>query len=172
MKVIHSCIIFLLAKFVKIQILAYWISMTINRVDKSNFDKWSQMCHELWSNHVTDELDEELNDIFEAANQEQFLILKGGEFVGLINLSLRNDYVEGADETPTAYIEGIYIRKEYRNQGCGTQLIEFAKEWAKKNNCVQLASDTELSNKESQKFHIKSGFKEVSRSVHYIKLLK
>ncbi|MGQ7341275.1 hypothetical protein ACTGU7_01130 [Streptococcus suis] len=54
----------------------------------------------------------------------------------------------------------------------GDKLLSFAISWAKSRGISQLGSDAELDNLLSQKFHIKHGFREVSRTVHYVLELK
>ncbi|HFH9843998.1 TPA: GNAT family N-acetyltransferase [Streptococcus suis] len=61
---------------------------------------------------------------------------------------------------------------DYHSQGIGDKLLSFAISWAENRGISQLASDAELDNLLSQKFHIKHGFREVSRTVHYVLELK
>jgi aminoglycoside 6'-N-acetyltransferase I len=84
-------------------------------------------------------------------------------------LSLRHEYVAGANQSPVAYIEGIYVEKEYQKQGIGTALIHYAEQWAKEQGCVELASDALIENTASYEFHTKVGFQEVERVVTFIK---
>jgi aminoglycoside 6'-N-acetyltransferase I len=86
-----------------------------------------------------------------------------------MNLSLRSDYVPGATHSPVAYVEGIYVRDEYRKQGIGAALIKSAQEWAIDRGCIELASDALIGNSASQEFHTKIGFQEVERTVFFIK---
>ncbi|MDG4479852.1 GNAT family N-acetyltransferase [Streptococcus suis] len=65
-------------------------------------------------------------------------------------------------------LEGIFISPNYRNQGIAEELLNFAEGWAKNRDVCQLGSDAELDNLLSQNFHIKHGFREVSRTVHYV----
>lgn len=36
---------------------------------------------------------------------------------------LRHDYVEGRGSSPVGYLEGIFVEKEYRKQGCAKELL-------------------------------------------------
>lgn len=92
-----------------------------------------------------------------------------GSAIAFMNLSLRSEYVPGATQNPVAYIEGIYVLDEYRNQGVGTALIKFAEQWAIEHRCVELASDALIENTVSYEFHTKVGFREVERVVFFIK---
>ncbi|MGT2800462.1 GNAT family N-acetyltransferase [Streptococcus marmotae] len=76
--------------------------------------------------------------------------------------------MEGCASLPTAYLEGIAVLPEARQQGIARELLAFAKQWAKDQDCLQLASDCSLENELSQVFHHRNGFCEVSRTVHYI----
>ncbi|MFI3087740.1 GNAT family N-acetyltransferase [Streptococcus sp. 2022WUSS037] len=91
------------------------------------------------------------------------------EPIAWISLSLRHDYVEGCQASPVAYLEGIFISPNYRSQGIAKELLHFAEHWAKSQGICQLGSDAELDNLLSQNFHIKHGFREVSRTVHYVR---
>ena len=90
-------------------------------------------------------------------------------YIGFIHSTLRTDYVEGSDASPTAYIEALYVKEKYRKHGTAKQLLFFSEEWAKKKGCKQLASDTELHNIASIEFHKKNEFNEVNRIVCFIK---
>ncbi|HFI0626732.1 TPA: GNAT family N-acetyltransferase [Streptococcus suis] len=94
------------------------------------------------------------------------------EPIALISLSLRHYYVEGCQNGPTAYLEGIFIIPDYRSQGIGDKLLSFAISWAENRGISQLASDVEFDNQLSQNFHVKYGFREVGRRVHYVLELK
>ena len=103
----------------------------------------------------------------------EFLYFSSSEEpVAWISLSLRHDYVEGCQNDPTAYLEGIFIIPDYRSQGIGDKLLSFAISWAENRGISQLASDVEFDNQLSQNFHVKYGFREVGRRVHYVLKLK
>jgi aminoglycoside 6'-N-acetyltransferase I len=99
--------------------------------------------------------------IFEANN----------EVIAFIELSLRNDYVEGTSSSPVAYIEAIFVKEPYRKQRVGVALIQRAEEWAREKGCSELASDTEITNISSQNFHKHCGFEEANRIVAFVKAL-
>ncbi len=145
--------------------------MKICEISPSNFNEWLAMGLELWPHykkkqHVLEKvLQEELN-----SNKYKHYLIQNdaNEYIGFINLSLRYDYVQGASSSPTAYIEGIYVKPEYRGQGVAKRLVNHALSWAQKQGCKELASDAELTNVVSQKFHERLGFKKVNTNVHYI----
>ena len=67
------------------------------------------------------------------------------------------------------YIEAIYVKPDHRTQGIARKLAEIAEQWAKERGCTEMASDTEIKNVDSQKFHKKIGFEHAETIVHFIK---
>ncbi|BFG70660.1 GNAT family N-acetyltransferase [Sediminibacterium sp. KACHI17] len=90
-------------------------------------------------------------------------------YIGFIHISIRYDYVEGAESNKTAYLEGIYVKPDYRKNQIASALLSSGEKWAISNGLTEIASDTEINNQISQLFHQQAGFKEVNRLVCYIK---
>ena len=124
----------------------------------------------LWPKYEQDDLSKILRDILVSEKEDGVIVRTEEKLpVAFMNISLRYDYVPGATKSPTAYLEGIYVREEFRKRGIAKGLIEFAEKWANQRGCNQLASDALLENIESQEFHKKVGFSEVERTVAFIK---
>lgn len=66
--------------------------------------------------------------------------------VGLVEASLRSDYVNGTDSLPVAFLEGIYVAAEHRRQGIAAQLVDAVAAWATSLGCQEFASDAPLEN--------------------------
>ena len=95
----------------------------------------------------------------------------GKELVGLAEVSVRVDHVEGTTSAPVAYLEGWYVAEKFRGQGIGRVLLAFAEKWAAEHGFQELASDAELANANSIRLHKTVGFREAGRSVHFVKSL-
>ena len=134
-------------------------------VTKENEKAWAELCVELWPDLTVDSA---LRMSHEGTFKNEFLYLEEGEPVAIINLSVRNDYVEGTDSSPVGYIEGLYVKPGFRRKGIAEKLVEHAKEWSEKCGCTELASDCTLDNTASQEFHKSIGFKEVNKIVCYV----
>ncbi|AFZ11303.1 GCN5-related N-acetyltransferase [Crinalium epipsammum PCC 9333] len=144
--------------------------MKIIKITRSNFNEWLDLALKLWADQSSQEMQESLANILKSEREAGFLVRNAnGKTMGFINLSLRYDYVAGATNSPVAYVEGIYVKDEYRNQGVGKYLIEFASRWALEHGCTELASDALIENTASYDFHTKVGFQEVERVVTFIK---
>lgn len=141
-------------------------SMLIKSVTEQTVSVWVSFASRVWQ---TDE--QVLQEQFtEGKFPFEFLYYSPSNIaVAWISLSLRHDYVEGCQYSPVAYLEGIFISPNYRSQGIAEELLHFAQGWAKSRGISQLGSDAELDNLLSQNFHIKHGFREVSRTVHYVR---
>ena len=133
----------------------------IKPVSESNKHEWAVMNAELWAGDVTEE--DALNDLADLPNE--FLYYVGEEAVGFVSLSLRHDYVEGTDSNPVGYLEAIYVKSEFRKRGIAKELVNFAKDWSKKQGCTELASDCKLTNEKSRLFHTQIGFEEANRII-------
>jgi len=134
-------------------------------VTKENEDVWSEMCVALWPDMTVDAI---LKMSHEGLFKNEFLYFEDNKPAGFLSLSLRNDYVEGTDSSPVGYIEGIYVKPEFRRKGIAEKLIEYAKEWSKKFDCKELASDTGVENTASREFHKGVGFTEASVQVCFV----
>ena len=138
----------------------------------NHIDYYTEMALDLWPESNKEELQESFQEIM-ASNRDKILFYcLGTEFVSFIHLSIRVDYVEGTESTPTGYIEGVYVKPEYRRKGYSTKLVEVGEQWLKKKGCKQIGSDIHLDNHVSYDFHIGLGFKESSRLIAFIKDIK
>ena len=129
----------------------------------------------------TDQIEEKLKKILKETFQTKKITLKSkmeetficknekGNYIGFINLSLKYDHILGTTSYPTAYVEGIFVKEQYRKNKVARKLMVAGEDWAKSKGCKEMGSDTELSNKSSQAFHKKLGFKEKNILVHFIK---
>ncbi|MBN8563578.1 MAG: GNAT family N-acetyltransferase [Leptolyngbya sp. UWPOB_LEPTO1] len=144
--------------------------MDIIKITQADFNEWLDLAMQLWSDNSIEEMHASLTTILQSPREAAFLArAEDGSAIAFMNLSLRHDYVPGATQSPVAYIEGIYVKENYRKQGLGKALIQYAEQWAVEQGCTQLASDALLENTESYEFHTHIGFEEVERVVCFIK---
>lgn len=94
-----------------------------------------------------------------------------GQAVGFAEASIRSDYVNGAESSPVAFLEGLYVVQEHRSHGVARRLVETVAAWARSRECIELASDVLLDNEVSHAVHKALGFEETERVVFYRKAL-
>lgn len=144
----------------------------IYKAEKKDIGKAAELAALLWVSADSEELEEELAEI--AAGQEGIIFLAGDgeDTVGFAQCQLRYDYVEGTESSPVGYLEGIFVREEYRKQGYAARLLQACENWARKKGCKEFASDCELGNDTSLAFHLKAGFTEANRIICFCKKLE
>ena len=145
--------------------------MHIEVLSTDNCQALTELALELWPDAVFEEEYEQFAGLIESENDRCYLAREGEEYVGFVHVSIRREYVEGADDLPVAYVEGIYVRPMYQKQGIARQLMAASEAWARQKGITQMASDTPADNAASIDFHTKLGFAEAERIVCFIKEL-
>lgn len=125
----------------------------------------------LWSSHSVQEMEEEFSELFLDDEACVFLKSVGESAAGFAQCQLRCDYVEGTESSPVGYLEGIFVREEFRHKGYAGELLRECEKWAKEKGCTEFASDCELENEESFNFHMAMGFAEANRIICFSKKL-
>lgn len=126
---------------------------------------------QMWESNSVEGLTEEFCDCISKESCAVFLALAEDLAIGFAQCGLRHDYVEGTDSSPVGYLEGIFVSEEYRNRGIAGDMLEACQKWAKEQGCAEFASDCELVNEGSRKFHLRMGFEEANRIICFIKKL-
>jgi aminoglycoside 6'-N-acetyltransferase I len=91
--------------------------------------------------------------------------------IGFVEVGLRS-HADGCDESQAVgFLEGWFVNKDWRGLGIGRMLIEAAEEWASRQGCKEMASDTWIDNEPSQRAHEAMGYEVMDRCVNYRKRL-
>ena len=125
---------------------------------------------QMWESHTVTDLQEE----FEAYIRDGgavFLAWKNEEAIGFAQCGFRHDYVEGTESSPVGYLEGIFVVEAERKHGVARKLLQVCEDYAKEQGATEFASDCELTNTQSLKFHLSVGFEEASRIICFTKKL-
>ncbi len=140
------------------------------RAQKKDLDILTALALKLWPGHEAWELRRDLEGIMDGGGA--FFLAREGEYtVGFAQCQLRHDYVEGTENSPVGYLEGIYVEPSFRGRGIARQLLSAAENWAREQGCNEFASDCELDNRESLAFHLGLGFREANRIICFVKEL-
>lgn len=143
--------------------------MLFEEIHPRNLKELTRLMIALWPDCEYEEEFRNCQKILTEQDETCFLAKEKESYIGFIQVSIRKDYVDGADPGPKAYIEGIYIDPAYRKSGIAKSLVEMGEAWGKKKGCKQYGSDVELHNLESIAFHKKVGFTEMNRIVCFLK---
>ena len=145
--------------------------MEIRKAEIRDLDVVSELACRLWPDHTEAEMQTEMAEIMAKSDAAFFLAFEEAHAVGFAQCQLRRDYVEGTDGSPVGYLEGIYVSEGFRKQGIARELLKACESWVREMGCREFASDCELTNQESLKFHLNVGFSEVNRIICFVKKL-
>lgn len=126
---------------------------------------------QMWKSHTVEDLTKIFCEHIRKGKNIIFLAISEEHIVGFAQCGLRFDYVEGTDSSPVGYLEGIFVLEEYKKRGYAKELLGECQNWAKDQGGLEFASDCELDNEDSLKFHLKMGFAEANRIICFTKSL-
>jgi aminoglycoside 6'-N-acetyltransferase I len=145
--------------------------MLIRTVTKDDSEEWLRLRQRLWPECSEEEHRAEIADYFSRANELQtFAAEEQGRLVGFLEASIR-PFVEDCLSEGVGYIEGWYVEADHRLKGVGAMLVRASEEWARSKGCREMASDCEITNDASLAAHLRLGYEETSRLIHFRKEL-
>jgi aminoglycoside 6'-N-acetyltransferase I len=132
-------------------------------------DEWLRMRELLWPMNTLEIHQLEMKHQLDATRAGVFVLDRGdGRLGGFAEVRIR-EFAEGCHSGRVPYLEGWFVDEDLRGQGWGGKLINEIEQWSRKMNCTELASDTWTHNEESHLAHLKLGFTEHNRLIHYRK---
>ena len=143
----------------------------IKKAEATDAEKIAALAVQMWDTATVQELTDEFLDAILQGNGQIFLKYDQGMLVGFAQCALRFDYVEGTDTSPVGYLEGIFIKEAYRRKGYAKELLSECEKLAKEKGCREFASDCEMDNDSSFRFHMAVGFEEANRIICFTKKL-
>ena len=141
----------------------------IKRAGMKEAKELADLAIQMWTDHDPEDLEAEFRKL--VMNDEAVCYMKyiDDQPAAFAQCQLRHDYVEGTDSSPVGYLEGIYVREKYRKNGYAAELLSECEKWAKEKGCTEFASDCELDNADSFRFHMSLGFEEANRIICFRK---
>lgn len=103
------------------------------------------------------------NDSHAADGYEIVAIEDQGQILAVMGYRFLSDYVRGKH----VYVDDLVSTEKARSQGLGAELLKFAEEIAKTNNCKSLRLCTGIENDRGIKFYDRNGW--TKRSYAYVK---
>ena len=141
----------------------------IKSATKSEARILAELAIQMWNDNTVMELEKEFADLTKSDKAVCFIKYVENIAVGFAQCQIRTDYVEGTETSPVGYLEGIFIVETYRHNGYAKELLKACEKWAKDKKCSEFASDCELDNINSLKFHMAMGFAEANRIICFKK---
>lgn len=146
-------------------------TIAIRHATPADKPEWLRMRLLLWPFGTAEGFSEDMDDLLADSLTPVFVVARtGGSLGGFLEAGTRK-YAEGGESSPVGYIEGWYVDEDLRGQGIGKALVRAAEDWARSRGLTEMASDTWLENEASIQAHLKMGYSEAERLVHFIKKL-
>ncbi len=141
----------------------------IKRAKAEDTEMLAALALQMWTEHNSEEMTEEFRELLKSDEAACFIKYEDEKPIGFAQCQLRHDYVEGTESSPVGYLEGILIADGYRKKGYASELLSECEKWAKEKGCSEFASDCELDNTDSLRFHMALGFEEANRIICFRK---
>lgn len=143
----------------------------IRRATKSDKPEWLGMRLVLWPYGTAESYYKDMDNMLANPLLPVFVAVRPtGKLGGFLEAGTRK-YADGCETSPVGYIEGWYVDEDLREKGVGAALVYAAEEWARSQGLTEMASDTWLENEISIRAHLKLGYEEMERLVHFVKRL-
>ena len=124
--------------------------ITLRQATPRDTDTVTDLALLLWPGHGREALRQEMEAFCTREDAAAFLASADGVPVGFAACALRWEYVEGTEQSPAGYLEGIFVAAAFRRCGAAAGLLRRCEAWAKEKGCAEFASDCELENEESR----------------------
>jgi GNAT superfamily N-acetyltransferase len=96
--------------------------------------------------------------LLEQPSRGRIFVLRGaGKILGMINLLITISTAEGGF---VLVLEDLIVHRDYRQQGFGTRLLDYAIDFAKKKRFLRITLLTDKPNAKRKRFFLKRGFVE------------
>ena len=141
----------------------------VKRARIEDADALAGLAIQMWTEHALEDLAEEYRQLAMNDDAACFIKYVGDKPIAFAQCQLRHDYVEGTGSSPVGYLEGIFVSEGYRKKGYAAELLSECEKWAREKGCTEFASDCELGNADSVRFHLSLGFEEVNRIICFRK---
>ena len=141
----------------------------IRSAEKSDARILAELAIQMWNDSTVPDLEKEFENLTQSDKAVCFIKYVDNTAVGFAQCQIRTDYVEGTETSPVGYLEGIFIVETYRHNGYAKELLKECEKWAKDKKCSEFASDCELDNNDSLRFHMAMEFEEANRIICFKK---
>jgi aminoglycoside 6'-N-acetyltransferase I len=149
---------------------AHPIDLRVRVMETSDRSAWAEMRAALWPEESAAEHAHGIDELLRSGRAWGFIAEVGGMPAAFAELAMR-DYANGCASRPVPFLEGIFVREEYRRHGVGARLIASIEAFAAARGFTEIGSDAEIANRASHAAHCSWGFVETERVVYFRKVL-
>src|SRR6516225_9720579 len=125
------------------------MNFNIRKMDAADRLVWTEMRDDLWPDEPPLAHLRSIEDILAGDDAWGFLAESAeGTPAAFAELSIRK-YANGCDSQPVPFLEGIFVRPEFRRQGVGAGLIRYIEAFVMARGFNELGSDALIDNHQS-----------------------
>lgn len=147
------------------------MSIMIRKMQKTDRMLWAAMRLQLWDKHARHAHLSDIDNILSNKQNAGYIaLLANHQAVGFAEISLRQ-YANGCSKQPVPFLESIWVKPAYRQQGIAQALISQITTDLIAKGFDELCSDAEIDNTRSYKAHQNWGFDEIERVICFRKNL-
>jgi aminoglycoside 6'-N-acetyltransferase I len=147
------------------------MEFVIRQMGSADRSVWAEMRATLWPDQNSTAHVVELDEILCSDDSWGFITETiDGTPVGFAEVAIRK-YANGCTSGPVPFLEGIWVKAEFRRQGVGRRLMEKVEEFLAQRGFREIGSDAEIDNRISHAAHSGWGFTETERVVYFRKSL-
>ena len=130
---------------------------------------WAEMRAALWPDAVAQTHAKDIDQVLASDGAWGFIAeLPGGVPVGFAELAIR-PYANGCETRPVPFLEGIWVKPQFRRQGIGLRLIAHIEAFLAARDFREIGSDSLIDDKSAHAAHRSWGFSETERVVYFRK---
>jgi aminoglycoside 6'-N-acetyltransferase I len=147
------------------------MAFTVREMAAADRTAWAEMRNALWPEEPPQAHAEWIDEILGSEDAWGFIAeTLDGAPAGFAEVAIRK-YANGCTTRPVPFLEGVWVRAEFRRQGIATRLIDRAGALLAARGFRELGSDSEIDNRTSHAAHLRWGFSETERVVYFRKVL-
>ncbi|MGH7061155.1 MAG: GNAT family N-acetyltransferase [Stellaceae bacterium] len=148
------------------------MKLIVREMDSADQTAWAEMRAALWPEETKEAHARAVAEVLADPEAWGFVAQADDRTAaGFAEIAVRK-YANGCDSRPVPFLEGIWIRPQFRRRGIGARLIRHAEDFLLTRGFTELGSDTVIDNRSAQAAHTAWGFSETERVVYFRKILK
>jgi aminoglycoside 6'-N-acetyltransferase I len=140
----------------------------IRRATKEDMEVWSGLRESLWPDYNSIQHATDLGHWLQQKSFRGWLVFSKEKPIGFAEAFLR-PFANGCDSRPVIFLEGIWVREDFRRHGIALKLLAEVEKWALEMGIHEIGSDAFLDNLPSQQAHLRWGFEEMEKVVYFRK---
>src|ERR1700674_1093381 len=99
------------------------MDFTVRKMTAFDRAAWAEMRSSLWPEHSASDHADDIEELIRAEDAWSFIAGTAyGAHVGFAEVAIHK-YANGCETRPVPFLEGIWVKAEFRRQGVGTRLI-------------------------------------------------